>query len=281
MTMKILVGIDKSPESHMALAYACHLLEHFDAQVNVLHVRPDEVEMAAESFYAPFFSKDGLKEWIDADELKITEHATDTCQYCLAGRVPCNPMVVSGDPAEEILETARQGDYDLIVLGSHGHSALRGFLLGAVHAKILHQTRRPVLIARDYREIKRVLVAYRGSQCDQDALKFVGPLLARKKPRMTVLHVLEDGRENGAEACLMEDQKTLRELGHDPEIKTRKGSYVDEILREVKSLPYDLVVLGAYGHTKPRILRMISDEALNLVRSTTRPVLVFRDKSGK
>jgi len=279
--MKILVGIDKSPESHMALAYACHLLEHFDARVNVLYVKPDEVEMAAESFYAPFFSKDGLKEWINSDELKITQHATDTCQYCLAGRVPCNPMVVSGDPAEEILETARKGDYDLIVLGSHGHSALRGFLLGAVHAKILHQTRRPVLIARDYREIKRVLVAYRGSQCDQEALKFVGPLLARKRPRITVLHVVEDGRDTGAEACLMADQKTLRELGHEPEIKTGKGPYVDEILREVTKSPYDLVVLGAYGHTMPRILRMISDDALNVVRSTTRPVLVFSDKSGK
>jgi hypothetical protein len=38
-------------------------------------------------------------------------------------------------------------------------------------------------------------------------------------------------------------------------------------------------VLGAYGHKRPKYLKVISDEALNLVRWTTRPVLVYRDKS--
>jgi len=280
--MKVLVAVDKSPESHMALAYTCHLLEHFDADVHALYVKPDEIEVGPESFYAPFFSKDGLKDWIDSDALQVQEKALSTCQYCLAGKVPCEPLIATGDPAEEILETAQQGNYDMIVLGSHGHSALRGFLLGTVHAKILHHTKQPILIARDLREIKKVLVAYRGSQCDQDALKFVGPLLARKKPQMTVLHVQENGRGASAElaqACLFEGNRTLKDLGHDPEIKTKKGEYVDEVLQEVKSSPYDLVILGAYGHGKPKLLRMISDEALNLVRSTTRPVLVFRNKS--
>lgn len=280
--MKVLVAVDKSPESHMALAYACHLLEHFDAEVHALYVKPDEVEMAADSFYAPFFSKDGLKDWLDSDALQVESDALGTCEYCLAGKVPCHPMVATGDPAEEILQTAREGDYDLIVLGSHGRSALRGFLLGTVHAKILHHTRRPVLIARDFREINRVLVAYRGSQCDQDALKFTGPLLARKKPRITLLHVQENGHGRGAEfaeTCLAQGDRTLTALGHAPEIKTRKGEYVDEVLKEVKSFPYDLIILGAYGHTRPKFLRALSDEALNVVRSTTRPVLVFRDKS--
>jgi len=280
--MKVLVAIDKSSESQMALAYTCHLLEHFDAEVHALYVKPDEVEVGPESFYAPFFSKDGLKDWIDSDALQVQEKALGSCHYCLAGKVPCEPLIATGDPAEEILETAQQGDYDMVVLGSHGHSALRGFLMGTVHAKILHHTNQPILIARDFREIKRVLVAYRGSQCDQDALKFVGPLLARKKPQMTVLHVQENGRGASAEfaqACLLEGNRTLQDLGHEPEIKTRKGEYVDEVLQEVKRSPYDLLILGAYGHSKPKLLRMISDEALNLVRSTTRPVLVFRNKS--
>jgi nucleotide-binding universal stress UspA family protein len=97
-----------------------------------------------------------------------------------------------------------------------------------------------------------------------------------------VLHVQENGRGENAEfaqACLLKGDRTLKDLGHEPEIKTKKGEYVDEVLQEVKSSPYDLVILGAYGHSKPKLLRVISDEALNLVRSTTRPVLVFRNKS--
>jgi nucleotide-binding universal stress UspA family protein len=280
--MKVLVAVDKSPESHMALAYTCHLLEHFDAELHALYVKPDEVEVAADSFYAPFFSKDGLKEWIDSDALEVQQDVESTCDYYLAGKIPCTPMVVTGDPAEEILETAREGDYDLIVLGSHGRSALRGFLLGTVHAKVLHHTKRPVMIARDYREIQRVLVAYRGSSCDQDALRFLGPLLERRKPRITLLHVEENGSgapKESAEACLLDADQTLKQFGHSPEPKVARGDYVNEVLREVKSLPYDLVVLGAYGPKKPKYLRIISDEALNLVRSTTRPVLVFRNKS--
>ena len=108
----------------------------------------------------------------------------------------------------------------------------------------------------------------------------MAPLLIRKRPTITVLHVQEDGRATDVEECLLEDRKTLQELGHEPQVKTTKGNFVDEVLREIKTLPYDLVVLGAYGHTKPRVLRVISDEALNLVRSTTLPVLVFRDKSA-
>jgi len=280
--MKVLVAVDKSPESHMALAYACHLMEHFKASVHAIYVKPDEVEIAADSFYAPFFGREGLKEWIDSAALQVEQDAEEACEYCLVGKVPCRPGLVSGDPAEEILAAAEEGDYDLIVLGSQGHSALRGFLLGTVHAKILHHAERPVLIARDYREIKRVLVAYRGSQCDQDARRFIGPLLAKKKPGITVLHV-QDGSpradEEAARACLLEDEKALTDLGHQPEIKMRNGDFVDEVLREVKTAPYDLVVLGAYGHSRPKLLRLISDEALNLVRSTTRPVLVFREKA--
>lgn len=278
--MKVLVAVDKSPESHMALGYACHLLEHFDADVHALHVMPDEVEMTAESFYAPFFGKDALNEWIDAEALKIEQEVHKTCETCLAGKVPCEPEVVSGDPAEEILEATRSGGFDLLVLGSHGRSSLKGFLLGTVHAKVLHHSSLPVLIVRDFREIQRVLVAYRGSQCDRNALKFIGPLLSRRKPQIVVLHVHEGGREDSerlAEQCVLEAGHTLEELGHAPTVKKVKGDFVDEILKEVARSRHDLVVLGAYGHTKPKYLRLISDEALNLVRLCNRPVLVYRD----
>lgn len=282
--MKVLVGIDKSQESHIALAYACHLLEHFNAAVRALYVKPDEAEMAADSFYAPFFAKEGLESWIDAEALQIQKEALDQCEFCLAGKVPCHPTIATGDPVDKILEYAYEGDYDMIVLGSHGRSFLRGFLLGTVHSKILHHAKRPVLIVRDFREIKRVLVAYRGTGCDQAALKFIAPLLARKKPPITILHVQEAGRgetDEAANACLMEGGQTLKEFGHMPVTKTVKGEFVEEILKEARGSLYDLIVLGAYGHDRPKILQLISDEALNLVRSTTRPVLVFRDNAAR
>ena len=54
---------------------------------------------------------------------------------------------------------------------------------------------------------------------------------------------------------------------------------MDELLKAVAVERYDLLVVSAYGHKRPKYLKVISDEALNLVRLTTRPVLVYRDKN--
>ena len=139
----------------------------------------------------------------------------------------------------------------------------------------------PVLILRNFRPIQKILVAYRGSQCDQGALEFIAPLFAKKKPEITILHVQETERgesEEFAESCLLTGEETLREHGYTPVKKMAKGDFVDEILKAVAVERYDLLVLGAYGHKRPKYLKVLSDEALNLVRLTTRPVLVYRDE---
>ncbi len=278
--MKILVAVDRSEESQMALRYTCHLLEHFPAEVDALYVKPDLVEMVAESSYAPFTTKVDVEKAVEVDAQKVLDEIIEACEICLGGKIPCEPRVAVGEPADEILNAANVGQYDMIVLGSHGRSSLKGFFLGAVHAKILHHALQPVLIMRNFRPIQKILVAYRGSQCDQGALEFIAPLFAKKKPEVTVMHVQETElgeTEEFAQACVLTGEETLKKLGYSPIKKTAKGDFVDEILKAVAVERYDLLVLGAYGHKRPKYLKVISDEALNLVRLTTRPVLIFRD----
>lgn len=282
--MKILVGVDKSEESQLALRYACHLLGHFPAEVDALYVKPDVVEMAREGAYAPFTTRSDIEKEVEREAGKVVEEIIEACEVCLGGKIPCQPHMAVGDPAEEIIRYADEGEYDLIVVGGRGRSPLRGLLLGAVSAKVLHHAKQPVLIVRNYREIQRVLVAYRGSHCDQGALEFIGPLFAKKKPKITILHVQETERgesEEFAQACVMTGRETLYKLGFAPDTKMAKGDFEEETLKEVAVGRYDLVVLGAYGHHLPRYLPVISDEALNLARLTTRPVLVYRDLSIK
>jgi nucleotide-binding universal stress UspA family protein len=280
--MRILVGVDKSEESQMALRYVCKLLEHFSAEVNALYVKPSVAEMVADGSYAPFVGKAALEKAIETDARTVEEDIVEACQICLAGKVDCNPRVVMGDPADEILHAADVGDYNMIVLGSHGRSLLKGFLLGAVHAKILHHANQPVMLVRDARPINRILVAYRGSRCDQRALEFIAPLFQKKKPEITILHVQETEwgeSKEFAESCVLTGERTLAEFGYKPVKKTAKGDFVDEILKSVAIERYDLLVLGAYGHNRPKYLSLLSDEALNLVRLSTRPVLVYRDRT--
>jgi len=282
--MKILVAVDKSEESQQALQYTCHLLEHFQAEVDALYVKPDIVEMMADISYAPFTTKDDVEKDVETSAEKILDGIIESCEICLGGKIPCQPKVAVGEPADEILFFAQKGHYDMIVLGSHGRSSLRGFFLGAVHAKILHHAEQPVLILRNFRPIQKILVAYRGSQCDQGALEFIAPLFAKKKPEITILHVQETAlgeSEEFAQTCVLTGEETMRNFGFTPIKKLAKGDFVDEILKAVAVERYDLLVLGAYGHQRPKYLKIISDEAMNLVSLTTRPVLVYREPSDK
>jgi nucleotide-binding universal stress UspA family protein len=167
------------------------------------------------------------------------------------------------------------------VLGSHEQSSLKGLLLGAVHAKILHYAQQPVLIVRQFREIRSVLAVYRGSQNDEAALSFIAPLLKGKNAEISLLHVQETGQRESdefARASLQRGAQILREFDYDPITRMVKGDLVEEILKDVAVHRYDLIVLGAYGHKRPKYLKLISDEALNLARLTTRPILVYRNK---
>jgi nucleotide-binding universal stress UspA family protein len=53
-----------------------------------------------------------------------------------------------GSPADVIAKTAKQGKFDLLVMGSHGHSALGNLVLGSVATKVIAECTTPVLLVR-------------------------------------------------------------------------------------------------------------------------------------
>lgn len=53
-----------------------------------------------------------------------------------------------GHPAEVIAQTSTSGNYDIIVMGSHGHAALGNLVMGSVSTKVLAHCKTPVLIVR-------------------------------------------------------------------------------------------------------------------------------------
>ena len=67
-----------------------------------------------------------------------------------AGRLGVDAAVevVAGDPGSELCRLAADGNYDLIVVGSHGSGFLRRVLLGSVSHHVLHHAPCPVLVVR-------------------------------------------------------------------------------------------------------------------------------------
>lgn len=60
------------------------------------------------------------------------------------------PQVIQkvGSPGELIAKTASSGKFDLVMMGSHGHSALGSLVMGSVTTKVLAHCKVPVLLVR-------------------------------------------------------------------------------------------------------------------------------------
>ena len=77
------------------------------------------------------------------------EYAGEIKEICDENGVRSKILVTSGHPAEEIIKEAESSNADLIVMGSHGRSALAAAFLGSVTYSIIHnETKIPVLVVR-------------------------------------------------------------------------------------------------------------------------------------
>ncbi len=56
--------------------------------------------------------------------------------------------VLLGEPFEKIVETAKEGNYDLIIMGNRGFSKIKRFFVGSVTQRVISEAPCPVLVIR-------------------------------------------------------------------------------------------------------------------------------------
>ena len=220
-----------------------------------------------------------------------------------------------GHPATEIVREAEEGNYDLVIVGERrNRNLVARFLHGSTAVRVVEHAPCPVIVAKGkIGSIQRVLLCDSGSEDPSIGLPSaslgtggVGPSILsrfRELPvdlldstgEIVVLHVMSQmsagpgvkgGQLRGSTEELIEerapegellqrDVETMESLGIRARAKVRHGLVVDEILEEVHSESYDLVVIGAYrGQGWQRIL--LDDLAHRIVVELDRPVLVLR-----
>jgi nucleotide-binding universal stress UspA family protein len=52
----------------------------------------------------------------------------------------------AGQPGDAVVALAEEGGFDMIVMGTHGHSALGNMVMGSVATRVLARTKKPVLL---------------------------------------------------------------------------------------------------------------------------------------
>ena len=59
-----------------------------------------------------------------------------------------NIIVKIGNPVDEITAEAAKEDYDMVIMGAHGHGAIAGTVMGSVSRSVLRRCTKPVLVVR-------------------------------------------------------------------------------------------------------------------------------------
>jgi nucleotide-binding universal stress UspA family protein len=141
---KILVPTDFSACSDEALRVAAQLSRTFNAPLTVMTVyQPVMVPVVPEGVLFP------LPLELEGDVERVTERLRQVeLDAAAAGAGEVRSSLRQGAPFDEIIASAREGGFDLIVMGTHGHSGLKHALLGSVAEKVVRKAPCAVLTVR-------------------------------------------------------------------------------------------------------------------------------------
>jgi len=178
-----------------------------------------------------------------------------------------------GKLSDEIQKYER--DADLVVIGKRGQNAdFETGHLGSNLERVIRSCQHPVLVAsRAYTPLKNFVLAFDGSISAKKAVGYVATHSLLKGLHCYLLHV---GSGNPKiEAQLAEVERTLKAEGFEVTIEHRDGE-PEKVISEVVSHDHiDLLVMGAYGHSKIRQF-IVGSTTTAMVREVKIPVLLFR-----
>lgn len=140
--MKILLAVDGSEYSQRMLSYVATHAKALggDGEYTVLYVVTPLAQRAA-----AFVDADMSRQFVEDESKSVL----DPIRSSLEQRgVKAVYAVKSGQPAAEIASMAQGEGFDMVVMGSHGHNALKSLVLGSVATKVLAACDVPVLLVR-------------------------------------------------------------------------------------------------------------------------------------
>ena len=194
--------------------------------------------------------------------------------------------LVEGDGVETVVTRLRNGDIvetvsakeasaDMILIGKRGEAAgLDAPHLGSNFERIVRASRKPVFVAnRAFRPIRRVLIAYDNGVSSMKAVDYVArdPLFSGLDVVVATVGV----ETNETKRALDDTRATLTAGGHTAEVHVLQGTPGSALGDYVEQNEVDLLVMGAYGHSRIRTL-VVGSTTTEMIRSCRIPVVLVR-----
>ena len=154
MFEKILVPLDGSEHSIQALEKAVQIAKKFTAKITLIHVyspSPPTFAYPVSMYDLPYETPLPPEVFSKLDEVARGRGASilaDGKKRAKAERVQVEKLLKEGHAVEEILRTAEEGKFDLIVIGTRGLSTIKEIFLGSVSHGVIVHAACPVLIVR-------------------------------------------------------------------------------------------------------------------------------------
>ncbi len=141
---KILVPVDFSENSRIALDWAMAFADKLDANLILFHAFEMPEVMKAPVQRHGLLNKDMIGR---ANEEVVKELQAFADKYD-EDRITVAPEIGEGKPFVEIIKAAKNYHADLIVMGTHGRTGLQSMLIGSVAEKVVRKAPCPVLTVK-------------------------------------------------------------------------------------------------------------------------------------
>ena len=148
MISKILVPTDGSKTAQKAATYAIGMAKQLHASIIVISVVDKRFMVSRTVLFKP--SSRYVAESIEDYQQESAERYTrELKKLCGKKGVQSRTVIKQGHPVEEIVKEAEKSKVNLIIMGSHGQSALAAATLGSVTYGVIHKdTTIPVLVVK-------------------------------------------------------------------------------------------------------------------------------------
>ena len=140
--MKILMAVDGSAHTRHLVEY---LVSHADWAAPTHHYTAVHCVPAVPPGAASMLNSEDLKSYYDEESEKVFGPIRDLLRQ---KGWQAEFVTKVGNAGDTIAQMAEKGGYELVVMGSHGHTALGKLVLGSVATRVMAQCRVPVLLVR-------------------------------------------------------------------------------------------------------------------------------------
>lgn len=279
MANKILIPVDGSTNSDIAIEYGIYIANKLNSTISALHVMdvnllqgPMLTDISGAAGLPP---SDGM---FDAVEASLNERAdlvlNSFRERCRWKGLKVETKKVIGKIGEVITEEAR--DADLIVMakkGEHFHLKQGGFL-GSVAESVIRHSAKPVMVTPEkFLEIESMAIAYDGSPSAQKALHFSLALSKQAAWPITAIIITEDMDKASKLTIQIEDAAEEQEA--DCEVIILPGKEGTEILKFIGEGAVELMAMGAYGHNRLREL-LLGSTTSQVIQKSPIPIMLMR-----